>query len=50
MTSGYRVTIPKAIRQKISLQPGQKIAVTAENYYLILIPLRSRATHSNCPS
>lgn len=39
VTSGYRVTIPKEVREQLGLQPGQKLAVFARGNVIELVPV-----------
>ncbi len=40
ISSRYQVVIPKAIREKLKLKPGQKIAVIEKDGVVHMIPLR----------
>ena len=37
----FQVVIPRAVREKIGIKPGQKMQVLAYNNQVILIPVRS---------
>ena len=39
ISSKYQVVIPRAIREKMGLQPGQKVQVMAHDGRIELIPL-----------
>jgi AbrB family looped-hinge helix DNA binding protein len=36
----FQVVIPRAVREKLGLKPGQKLQVLADNNQVILIPVR----------
>lgn len=39
VTSGYRVTIPKEVREQLGLQPGQELVVSARGNVIELVPV-----------
>ena len=41
LSSKYQLAIPKAIREQLGLQAGQKFAVIAKGDVIELVPLRS---------
>ncbi len=41
LSSKYQLAIPKAIREELGLQAGQKFAVIAKGDVIELVPLRS---------
>ncbi|MFP3904928.1 MAG: AbrB/MazE/SpoVT family DNA-binding domain-containing protein, partial [Armatimonadota bacterium] len=40
VSSKYQVVIPKAVRERIDLQPGQKLAVLLKGDVISLVPIR----------
>ncbi len=39
LSSGYRVTIPKALRTKLGIKPGQRFVVREEDGTVHLVPV-----------
>lgn len=37
----FQVVIPKAVRERLQLTPGQKVQVLAYDGHIVLIPVRS---------
>jgi len=39
LSSGYRVTIPKALRTKLDIKPGQRFVVREQDGTVLLVPV-----------
>ena len=44
ISSKYQVVIPRAVRQKLDLKPGQAVTVMAKGRVLEIVPLREIAS------
>ena len=40
VTSGFRITLPREMREQLGLRPGKKLTVVAKGGVLFLIPRR----------
>ena len=42
LSSKYQISIPKAVRERLALQPGQKIAFIDHGDRVIMVPIPDR--------
>jgi len=41
VTSKYRITIPREIRQRLDIRPGQKVQFILDNGHVTIVPVKS---------
>lgn len=41
VTSKYRITIPREIRERLNIRPGQKVQFILDNGHITIVPVKS---------